>query len=98
VDVEFHIFLTSALDGGEWSTSRPGRFIPRETAFCTDWIGDCVGPRVGLDTVVKRKIPSPFRDLNHDQPVRSPAINWAISVLSDWSSRTFDAKNDVLFT
>jgi hypothetical protein len=23
-------FLTSAQDGGEWSTSRPGRFIPRE--------------------------------------------------------------------
>jgi hypothetical protein len=24
--------LTSALDGGEWSTSRPGRFTPRERA------------------------------------------------------------------
>jgi hypothetical protein len=24
--------LTSALDGGEWSVSRPGRFIPRERA------------------------------------------------------------------
>jgi len=24
--------LTSALDGGEWSASRPGRFIPRERA------------------------------------------------------------------
>jgi hypothetical protein len=23
-------FLTSALDGGEWSASRPGRFYPRE--------------------------------------------------------------------
>jgi hypothetical protein len=22
-------FLTSALDGGEWSASRPGRFIPQ---------------------------------------------------------------------
>jgi hypothetical protein len=22
------LFLTSELDGGEWSTSRPGRFIP----------------------------------------------------------------------
>jgi hypothetical protein len=24
--------LTSALDGGEWSASRPGRFTPWETA------------------------------------------------------------------
>jgi hypothetical protein len=26
VDVKIHIFLTSALVGGEWSASRPGRF------------------------------------------------------------------------
>jgi hypothetical protein len=26
--------LTSALDGGEWSTSRPGRFTPRERCVC----------------------------------------------------------------
>jgi hypothetical protein len=25
-------FLTSALDGGEWSVSRPGRFIPGQKA------------------------------------------------------------------
>jgi hypothetical protein len=24
-----HAFLTSALDGGEWSASRPGRFTPQ---------------------------------------------------------------------
>jgi hypothetical protein len=28
VDVYIHIFLTSALDGGEWSVSRPVRFTP----------------------------------------------------------------------
>jgi len=27
-----HAFLTSALDGGERSASRPGRFTPRERA------------------------------------------------------------------
>jgi hypothetical protein len=32
MDVETHVFLTSALDGGEWSTSRPGLFIPGEGA------------------------------------------------------------------
>lgn len=30
VEVWLHAFLTSALDGGEWSAFRPGRFIPGE--------------------------------------------------------------------
>jgi hypothetical protein len=30
--------LISALDGGEWSASRPGRFTPRERAPGTHWI------------------------------------------------------------
>jgi hypothetical protein len=29
-------FLTSALDGGEWSVSRSGHFIPGEGALGTD--------------------------------------------------------------
>jgi hypothetical protein len=28
VDVQIHNFLTTALVGGEWSVSRPGRFTP----------------------------------------------------------------------
>jgi hypothetical protein len=28
VDVEIHVFLTSALIGGEWSALRPFRFNP----------------------------------------------------------------------
>jgi hypothetical protein len=56
-------FLTSAVDGGEWSASPPGRFIPRERVPATHWIGGWVDPRAGLDTVVK-KIPSPCRDSN----------------------------------
>jgi hypothetical protein len=32
VEVQLHAFLNSALDGDEWSTSRPGRFTPRERA------------------------------------------------------------------
>jgi hypothetical protein len=34
---------TSALDGGEWSASRSGRFTPRERAPGTYWIGGWVG-------------------------------------------------------
>jgi hypothetical protein len=57
--------LTSAIDGGELSASRPGRFIPRGRVPDTHWIGGWVDRRAGLDAMVKRKIPSLFRDSNH---------------------------------
>jgi hypothetical protein len=55
VDVYIHIFLASALAGGEWSVSRPGRFISGGRAAGTHWIGSWVGPRAGMDDVEKRK-------------------------------------------
>jgi len=30
MEVQLHAFLTSALDGGEWSASRAGYFTPME--------------------------------------------------------------------
>jgi len=60
--------LTSALDEGEWSASRPGRFITRERAPGTHWIG-------GWDTVVKRKIPSPRRESNPRTPIECYVSN-----------------------
>jgi hypothetical protein len=56
VEVQLHAFLTLALNGGEWSASRPGRFTPRERAPGTHWIGGWVGPKAGLDAVLKRKL------------------------------------------
>jgi len=56
--------LTSALDGGEWSASRSGHFTPSERAPGTHWLGGWVGPRAGLNAVVRRKIPSPSRHSN----------------------------------
>jgi hypothetical protein len=50
--------LTSALDGSEWSASRPSRFTPRERAPGTHRIGGWVGSRAIQDAVVKRIIPS----------------------------------------
>jgi hypothetical protein len=32
VEVWLYSFLTSTLDGGEWSASRPNRFVPEKTA------------------------------------------------------------------
>jgi hypothetical protein len=46
-------FLTSALVGGEWSASSPGRFTPGERASGTHWIGSWVGLRAGLDDMEK---------------------------------------------
>jgi hypothetical protein len=71
MDVKIHIFLTSALAGGEWSASRPGRFTPWETAPGTHYIGGWVDPRAVLDDVKKRKfltLPGLER-----RPLRRPA-------------------------
>jgi len=51
VEVYNHPSLTLALDGGEWSASRPGHFAPGVRAHGTHWIGDWVGPRAGLNAV-----------------------------------------------
>jgi hypothetical protein len=64
--------LTSALHGGEWSASRPGRFTPTEIAPGTHWIGGWVGPRAVLDAVVKRNIPSPRRESKPRTPIVKP--------------------------
>jgi hypothetical protein len=55
VDVYIHVFLTSAVVGGEWSASRPGSFTPGDRAPGTHWIGAWVGARTGLDAVEKRR-------------------------------------------
>jgi hypothetical protein len=52
-DVWTHVFLTSAVVGGEWSASRSGRFTLRERAPGTNWIGGSLGPRAGLDDMEK---------------------------------------------
>jgi hypothetical protein len=52
LEVYLHAFLTSALDGGEWSASRAGSFTYKDC----HWIRGSAGPRVGLVAVEKRKI------------------------------------------
>jgi hypothetical protein len=47
--------MTSALDGGEWSDSRPSRFTPGERTPYAHWRGGWVGPGAGLDAVEHRK-------------------------------------------
>jgi hypothetical protein len=81
VDVKIHIFLTSALAGGEWSASRPGRFTPRERAHSTHWIGGWVDSRAGLDDVEKRKVLL-YRYSNSDPSVVQPVASRYTDTLS----------------
>jgi hypothetical protein len=49
VNIQIHIFLTSALAGGEWSASRH-----EKGALVTHWIGGWVDPRARLDAIENR--------------------------------------------
>jgi hypothetical protein len=52
-------FTIPALNGGELSVSRPGRFTPGDRAPVTDWIGSWLGPIAGLDAEECRTIFAP---------------------------------------
>jgi hypothetical protein len=53
VDIHIHIFLTSAVPAGGWSTPPPH---PKERAPGTQWIGSWLRPIFGLDNAVREKI------------------------------------------
>jgi hypothetical protein len=74
--------LNSALDGGEWSASRPRRFTSRVRAPGTHWIGGWVGPRAVLNTVVKRKVPNPRRESNPRTPIVQPDAQFFVDLKS----------------
>jgi hypothetical protein len=70
VEVQTHIFLTSALVGGESSASRPGRFTHGERAPGTHYTGGWVGPRAGLDMEKWKLLTLPGLEL---RPLGQPA-------------------------
>jgi hypothetical protein len=75
VEVQLHAFLLPALEGGEWSASRPGRCVPGERTPSNHWIGVWVGTRAGLDAMMKRKILSPRRKSNPQISIVQPAAS-----------------------
>jgi hypothetical protein len=89
--------LTSALEAGEWSASRPGHFTPRERAPGTLWIGGWVGPRAVLDAVVQRNLifisGNKFRLWE-----KSQAINYQPLKLSTIFRINFTLKMEVAWT
>jgi hypothetical protein len=76
VDLLIHIFLTSALVGGEWSSTRLCSYTPIERVPGTHLIGGWFVPRSGLDDVEMRKfltLPElKLRTLGH--PARSQSL------------------------
>jgi hypothetical protein len=85
--VYIHVFLTSALVAGEWSTSRRTPFAPGGRTPYTHWIGCWMGPRTDLDDVKKKKL-CPYRDMNSDpsvfQSVASRYTDYPISTRQEW--------------
>jgi hypothetical protein len=68
-------FSTSALDGCEWTASRPGRaFTPWETTPGNHCTGGWVGYRAGLDKEARGKILCPCRGSNPNRPVVQPLV------------------------
>jgi hypothetical protein len=53
-------FLTSAVDVGEWSVSRPGLFTPEERTPGTHWIGGWGGSQSQSGRCGKEKNLSPI--------------------------------------
>jgi hypothetical protein len=56
------LFLSSALDGGEWSASCSGYLMAGEGTYSPHWIGGWVDLRAGLDMEAKRKMLAPSRN------------------------------------
>jgi hypothetical protein len=49
IEIKLRALLTYALDGGEWSASRPSSFTPREKCFGTYQLRDWMDRVVNLD-------------------------------------------------
>jgi hypothetical protein len=69
VEVQSHEFLTSVLDGGEWSVSFPTSLLLGKNPH---WIGCCVGPKAALNAVEKRKLSCPCQESNTYSSVIQP--------------------------
>jgi hypothetical protein len=78
--------LSWALNGGDWSASRPCRFISGETAPDTHLLG-WVGPRAGLDAAEYSRISYSYRESNSAssavQPLARRYTDWLLCVISE---------------
>jgi len=59
VQIYLHVFLTLAVDWGEWSAWKPQPFYPGERVLSTHCIGGWVGLRAALDMGIEPHSSSP---------------------------------------
>jgi hypothetical protein len=78
----FYSFLTSALDGGEWSVSRPGRALPRGKDPRYPLYRTEGGPQSRSGHRGYRKILCPCRGSNPDRTV----IQSVVRHYTDWAT------------
>jgi hypothetical protein len=64
IEVKSHAFLTTALEGGEWSLLLSGCFTSIEKSLGVHWIGGWVDPRASPGLAAKRNVPHHSQDLN----------------------------------
>jgi hypothetical protein len=79
--VYLHAFLTSALDGGELSASRLGRFTPGERVPCYPLDRKQGGPQSRLDAAARGKYP--FLILPRINPL--PSTLQLVTILNELS-------------
>jgi hypothetical protein len=84
LEVQRHAFLTSVLQGGEWSASRPGRFTAGERALGIHWIGGWVGHGSGLDVVEK-----PGSLVHKSTDIKFDISDWTKRILTEWREMRF---------
>jgi hypothetical protein len=91
-------FLTSALDGGEWSAWCPSHafFNPGEKTPSTYWIGGWVGPRASLDAEVPVNILCPCWGSNPSRPACSQTLYWLSYPSSYWVLSTIEKQPHLL--
>jgi hypothetical protein len=77
-EIQLHVLLISALDGGEWLASRPNSLTFRERVPSTDWIFGWVGLRADLEAIAKRNLPAPARNRT---PARRQSLVLSIRIL-----------------
>lgn len=68
IGIWLHLFLTSELNGGEWSAPRHNHFTPGYHV-----IGDWVGSRASRNALEKRKFSCPCQVSNPASPAHSLA-------------------------
>jgi hypothetical protein len=95
--------INSALDGGEWSASRSGRFTPGKNPQVAVIYVECwVGPRASLNAVAEKKsLPLPGIEprLSSVHPLTVPTeLSWVNCWLCWWSVMVEWRVNFLFFT